>query len=116
MSIISERIMERIKYLDLSYDDVARLCHMPKSTLYRYATGARENVPAGKLQEIAAALGTTPAYLMGLEDTPSPATATGGVTDEDIKFALFNGADGITDEMYEEVKRFAQFIKERENR
>lgn len=38
------------------------------------------------------------------------------VTDKDIMFALFNGSDGITDEMYEEVKRFAQFIKERESR
>lgn len=36
------------------------------------------------------------------------------VSDEDIMFALFNGADDITDEMFEEVKRFAQFIQERE--
>lgn len=34
------------------------------------------------------------------------------ITDEDIKFALFDGAP-VTDEQYEEVKRFAQFIKER---
>lgn len=31
-------------------------------------------------------------------------------TDEDIKFALFDGADNITDEMYEEVKRFAEAL------
>lgn len=31
-------------------------------------------------------------------------------TDEDIKFALFDGADNITDEMYEEVKRFAKAL------
>ena len=37
-------------------------------------------------------------------------------TDEDIKFALFNGADNITDEMYEEVKRFAEYVKQRENK
>lgn len=36
------------------------------------------------------------------------------VSDEDIMFALFNGADDITDEMFEEVKRFAQFIQERD--
>ena len=34
------------------------------------------------------------------------------VTDEDIKFALFDGGP-VTDEQYEEVKRFARFIKER---
>ena len=33
-------------------------------------------------------------------------------TDEDIKFALFDGSEGVTDEMYDEVKRFAKYIKE----
>lgn len=45
-------------------------------------------------------------YLLGNEPT--------GVkpTDEDIKFALFEGSEGVTDEMYDEVKRFAKYIKE----
>ena len=36
------------------------------------------------------------------------------VTDEEINFALFGGDGDITDAMYEEVKRFAAFIKQRE--
>lgn len=36
------------------------------------------------------------------------------VTDDDIKFALFGGDSEITDEMFEEVKKFAQFVKARE--
>ena len=32
-------------------------------------------------------------------------------TDDDIKFALFNSKDGITDEMLDEVKEFAKFVK-----
>ena len=36
------------------------------------------------------------------------------VTDEDIKFALFGGDGEITDAMYDEVKRFAAFLKERQ--
>ena len=35
-------------------------------------------------------------------------------TEEALRFALFGGTEGITDEMYDEVKRFAQFVKERE--
>ena len=35
-------------------------------------------------------------------------------TEDDIKFALFNGSDGITDEMYDEVKQFAEMVKLRE--
>lgn len=36
------------------------------------------------------------------------------VSDDDIKFALFGGDGEITDAMYEEVKRFAQMVKLRE--
>ena len=36
------------------------------------------------------------------------------VSDEDIKFALFGGDGEITDAMYDEVKRFAAFLKARE--
>lgn len=45
----------------------------------------------------------------------------GRPTDEDalnreIKFALFGGSEDITDEMFEEVRQFALFVKEREAR
>ena len=36
------------------------------------------------------------------------------ISDEDIKFALFGGDGEITDAMYDEVKRFAQMVKLRE--
>lgn len=32
-------------------------------------------------------------------------------SDENLKFALFGGAETVSDEMYAEVKRFARFIK-----
>jgi len=71
---------------------------------------------AKKLQIIADYFGVSTDYLLGNEPkqkTPAePGERT--VSDEDIMFALFNGADDITDEMFEEVKRFAQFIQERE--
>lgn len=39
---------------------------------------------------------------------------TNTVTDADLKFALFGGDGEITDAMFEEVKRFAAFVKQRE--
>lgn len=45
---------------------------------------------------------------------PEDAQPQAIVTDEDIKFALFGGDGTITDAMYEEVKRFAAFLKQRE--
>ena len=70
-----------------------------------------------RLITIADILDTTPEYLKGETDVKQKTPAEPGertVSDEDIMFALFNGADDITDEMFEEVKRFAQFIQERE--
>ena len=51
---------------------------------------------------------------LGHGEIKTPAPAGERVSDDDIKFALFGGAEEITDEMYEEVKRFAQFIQQRE--
>lgn len=47
-------------------------------------------------------------YLLGTKNDPAQ---NGRVTDDDIKFALFDGAP-VTDAQYEEVKRFAKYIAE----
>lgn len=62
------------------------------------------------LKRLAEYFNVTTDYLLGNDtsETKDPAT------EEEIKFALFNGSDGITDEMYEEVKNFAEMVKLRE--
>lgn len=71
--------------------------------------------PADRLALIANYFGVTTSYLLGIETKKAP-TDSGErtVNDDDIKFALFGGSDEITDEMYDEVKRFAAYIKQRE--
>lgn len=49
-------------------------------------------------------------YLLGTKKDP---IQRGGVTDDDIKFALFGGGP-VSDAQYEEVKQFVRFIKERD--
>lgn len=69
------------------------------------------------LEPMAAYFHVSVEYLLGKTDEKEKTPAGSGarsVSDEDIRFALFNGADNITDDMFEEVKRFAQFIQERE--
>jgi hypothetical protein len=67
------------------------------------------------LVKIADYFGVTTDYLLGTETEKAP-TSKGErhVTDDDIKFALFGGDGEINDAMYEEVKGFAAFIKQRE--
>ena len=37
------------------------------------------------------------------------------VDEQSLKVALFGGDSTVTDEMWNEVKRYAQYVKEREN-
>lgn len=60
------------------------------------------------LDQIAEYFGVSTDYLLGKEPTHT-------ATDDELKFALFNGTDGITDEMFAEVKQFAEMVKLREN-
>ena len=72
--------------------------------------------PQGEtLAKIADYFGVSVGYLLGTEDekTPTP-EGERPVSDDDIKFALFGGDGEITDAMYDEVKRFAQMVKLRE--
>lgn len=68
------------------------------------------------LGKIADYFGVSVDYLLGNDQKQKAPAESEGVSDDDIKFALFNGSDNITDEMFEEVKRFAQFIQERERK
>ena len=72
--------------------------------------------PKGEtLSRIAEYFGVTVGYLLGTETENAP-TGKGErtVSDDDIKFALFGGDGEITDAMYEEVRRFAAYVKQRE--
>lgn len=76
----------------------------------------RGTIPNGEtLSKIADYFGVTIDYLLGATDQKEKplSRADKGITDDDIKFALFSGSDHITDEMYEEVKQFAEFVKQK---
>lgn len=64
-----ERVKERRIALGLSYQRLADKTGMSKSTLQRYEAGTIKNLPADKLGVLAAALETTPAYLMGWDES-----------------------------------------------
>lgn len=68
MSSTGKRIKERRKELNISADDLAKVLGVSRSTIFRYEKGEIEKVPAKYLEQIARALDTTPAHLMGWED------------------------------------------------
>lgn len=68
MSSTGKRIKERRKELNISADNLAKVLGVSRSTIFRYEKGEIEKVPAKYLEQIARALDTTPAHLMGWED------------------------------------------------
>ena len=66
---IGDRIRQRRKELGMSAEELAERIGKDRATVYRYETGDIENLPISIIEPIAKALFTTPAYLMGWEET-----------------------------------------------
>lgn len=83
-----------------------------RSAVAKWKSGGQPNgTTAAKLADY---FGVTTDYLLGQTHDRLPTQTHRTVSDEDIKFALFGGDGEITDAMYDEVKRFAAFIRQRE--
>lgn len=94
----------------------AKMCAdlgMSRSFMTELRKGRIKSVRLETAQKIADYLDINVATLLGDENNAPAADGRKRVTDEDIKFALFGGDGEITDEMYEEVKRFAAYLKEK---
>ena len=100
-----KKIMEEKK---ISQTELCTRTGIPKSAMCQYISGAFRPKQE-RTHLIAKALGVSEGWLMGQTDNDEIP-----VSEESIKFALFNGSEGITDEMYEEVKQFAEMVKLRE--
>ena len=71
---MEEGMAQRIKYLrqkkGLTLEQVADVVGVGKSTVRKWETGMIANMRRDKIADLAKALGTTPAYLMGWEEEP----------------------------------------------
>lgn len=65
---IGERIKIRRKELHISVDALADKLGKNRATIYRYESDDIENLPISILEPLAAALYTTPAFIMGWEE------------------------------------------------
>ena len=116
--------------MSILYKNLVKLCEQKGITPYRMCKdtkiqpsvmtdlkmGRRQTVKAETAARLASYFGVTVDYLLGNTEQKENTPAEEGerVKDDDIKFALFGGDGEITDEMYEEVKRFAKFVQQRE--
>lgn len=106
----------------MSQKELAEKVGISRSAIGMYETGEREP-DFETLEAFADIFNVNMDTLLGKISTDeinhiqNPNTSTGSerkISDDDIKFALFGGDGEITDAMYDEVKRFAQMVKLRE--
>ena len=90
---MAQRIKELRQKKGLTLEQVADVVGVGKSTVRKWETGMIANMKRDKIADLAKALGTTPAYLMGWnedeekKDSPSEPQLTEG---EKVLLNLFN--------------------------
>lgn len=116
MCTLYERISELCKKKGTTPSRMCLDLGMSKSTVSDLKSGRKTGISAVTAQKIASYFGVSVGYLLGEEAEKTPTEAgERQVTDEDIKFALFRGRENVTDEMYQEVRNFADYIAQRED-
>ena len=90
---------------------------MSRSFMTELRKGRAKSIKTETAKKIADYFGVSVSYLLGTDEDAKRAPANNSkrsVSDHDIKFALFGGDGEITDAMYQEVRQFAAFVKQRE--
>ena len=67
-SDMANKIKELRKSKNMTLEDVGKIVGVGKSTVRKWETGMIENMRRDKIADLARALDTTPAYLMGWEE------------------------------------------------
>ncbi len=111
---IGQRMKAQRKALKISADELAARLGKDRSTIYRYEKGEIENVPLELLEPIAAALETTPQYLLGWDETAEekekPTVQDDGLTESQRKLIEF--AKTVPDEKADFAVRVLQSLLE----
>ena len=121
---IAQKIKALRKQAKLTQTELGEMLGVQKNAVSKWECGRVTDIPAGKIKAMARIFDVQPSYLIDDEAESAPAHAAaaqaapqgevpGAPSEEEIKFALFGGDGEITDEMYQEVKQFAAFVKAR---
>lgn len=129
MSMFFERYSELCKEANSSPNAVAKRLSISSGSVTAWKNGTLPRIET--VRRIADYFHVSADYLLGnvndpfmhvdneriaweVNDSGNGSQFRRSVTDADLKFALFGGDGEITDAMFEEVKRFAAFVKQRE--
>lgn len=105
---VGEKIKSLRESMNLTQTELGERLGVKKNAVSKWECGRVEDIPTSKIKAMANLFGVKPSYLIDDDEEETV------VTEDDIQFALFGGRDDITEKMYEEVKSFAAYLKQRE--
>lgn len=74
METIGSRIKEKRETVGISQEQLGKMCHTTKQTIFKYESGLVTNIPMDRIVAIANALGVEPCSIMGWDENRCPET------------------------------------------
>ena len=108
MLFVYDLIEELCMKKGINITTLCKECKIPRSTMTDYKKGRIKSLSTDTLCKIADYFDVTVGYLCG---APMPAA-----TEEALKTLLFGEGVVVTEEMWQEVKEYAKFVKEKHNK
>ena len=105
MTDLYNRIENLCKNKGVNITLMCKECKIPRASLSDYKCGRKKTLSAETLVKIAEYFSVSVDYLYGKENTSA--------SEHDLKVALFGGDGEVSEEMWNEVKRYARYIKEK---
>ena len=108
--ILATNLRKMLDKKNVTGADLAKYLGVSKSIVTDWLKG-RKLPRMDKLDRMCVFFNCTRTDLLDSNEPKEPATS---VDEEDIKFALFSGAEEVTDEMWQRVKDFARMVQQAE--
>lgn len=109
MSELYKRIEKLCKENNVNVTTMCKETGVSRGSMTDLKSGRKKSLSTETIAKISEYFAVTTDYLITGNKQDSF-----DLSDDDIKFALFNGSEGITDAMFDEVKQFAEMVKLRE--
>ena len=115
MGKLSDRIDSRLKELGILGSKMCDDLGMSRSTLTELRKGRATTLKADKATAIASYLGLSVEELLGKEKTPTH-EGERQISDGDMMFALWGNSDEMDQADLDDVKRYADYVRERKRK
>ena len=109
MSDLYNRLKQLCDEKGVSLAKMCIECGIPKSTPTEIKMGRTKTLSSSAMMKVADYFNVSAEYIAGKTENKTVSLATD--SDEALKVALFGGDTEVTDEMWNEVMSYAQFLK-----